>query len=213
MNMKNKIITVLVLAGLMVVTSAKATTVVFDNITGITHTGQDNLAAIGPIYGSFTSAGTAQQLTSLELQLWGPSTFVGAGTITIGLYSDSSTSPGALITSTTILESAISGGYNNYFFSLGNPLLAASARYWIGLSDTGQAVGWAWTHDVSGPGVSGEWIAHSGSPGVWDNPPNGGYMMKVVEDVRTNGVPDAGSTASLLGLALAGLIGLRRKLA
>jgi hypothetical protein len=214
--MKNKIITVVVVAGLMAVTSAKATTIVFDNITGIPTSGHDSVSGIGPIYGSFTSAGTAQTLTSLELRLWA-ATSPGAGTLSIGLYSDSSTSPGVLIaTLGTMSDSSFLSGYNNYNFSLSQSL-AASTRYWIGLTDSGQSAYWAWTADVSGPGVANEYIDHlnvAGSPQVWINPPNGGYMMQVVENVPDNGrVPDAGSTAALLGLAVASLVGLRRKLA
>jgi len=192
----------LVLAGLMVVTSAKATTI-YDNL-GAVSGGGDPVWLFGP-YDSFTSAGTDQALTGLQFALSGSGL---AGTLTVGLYGDSSATPGALITTLGMIDTTtITTGVNDYTLALlSHPVLTANTRCWIGLSDTDH-VRWAWTSSWSGVGVASEYFANS--TGVYANKPNGPYMMQLT----TGSVPDVGSTASLLGLAVAGLIGLRRKLA
>jgi hypothetical protein len=199
------LIKTLVVAGLAFATSAKAQ--IYDNL-GAAVTGADVVSALGPLYDSFTSPGTAQAITSLQLALGGDN---ASGTLTVGLYSDSSTFPGALITTLgTINDTTISSGINDYTVSLlSNPVLAASTRYWIGLMDTDD-VTWAWSLDISGPGVSGEFLANQN--GVFANAGNGPYLMDL-NGSNVSSVPDAGSTASILGLGFAGLMALRRKMA
>jgi len=199
------LIKTLIVVGLAFATSAKAQ--IYDNL-GATPTSDDPVSLFGPLYDSFTSPGTAQAITSLQLALGGDNS---SGTLTVGLYSDSSTSPGALITTLgTINDTTIGAGFNDYTVSLlSNPVLATSTRYWIGLVDTDD-VTWAWSLDTSGPGVSGEFFANQN--GVFANSGNGPYMMDLnVGNVSS--VPAAGSTASILGLGFAGLMALRRKTA
>jgi hypothetical protein len=202
----NVLIKTLVLAGLVASASSTKAIPIYDNL-GAASGGADPVAPYGPLYDSFTSSGSIQAITGLQLALYGPG---GAGTITVGLFSDSSTAPGALIaTLGTIDDATISAGINDYTLSLvSDPLLAASTRYWIGLSDTGQSTSWAWSLDVSGTGVSGEYFANQNR--VWPNNTYGPYQMTL----SIGSVPEAGSTtAYLFGLGVAGLVVLRRKLA
>jgi hypothetical protein len=187
------------------ITQSARASAIYDNLSAST-TGSDIINGFGPLYDSFTSAGSSQTISGLDLRLTGvPGT---QGQTTVGLYSDSGTSPGALIAILNIINDAtITAGTNNYSLSLLNmPLLAASTRYWIGLSDTGTAVEWAWSLDTSGVGVSGEYFANAS-----DVFPNdlGPYQMRLS---TSSSVPDAGSTLPLLGFASLGLVALRRKL-
>ena len=195
------------LASLMVTASAKATTV-FDSLGLGSETGRDLISGLGPAYASFTSAGIAQNLTGLTLDLYGSAR---TGTLTIDLYSDSNTYPGALIaTLATKDDSSIAIGYSEYSWSFSGPLLAANTRYWIGLADN-DGVYWAWTSIAGGGGVADEYIAHTGV--TFPNTSAGPYMMQVTTAALPNNgtVPDAGSTGALMGLAVAGLFGLGRK--
>ena len=197
------LIKTLVVAGLALATSAEAQ--IYDNL-GATPSGADPVGSFGPLYDSFTSPGTSTPITSLQIALEGDNS---AGTLTVGLYGDSSTAPGGLITTLgTINDTTIGGGVNDYTVSLlSNPVLAASTRYWIGLSDTDDVV-WSWSSDTSGTGVAGEFFANQN--GVFPNA-DGPYQMDL--NGPSSSVPDAGSTASILGLGFAGLLALRRKLA
>ena len=197
-NMSQNLIKALFMAALMVATSVGATTI-YDNL-GNPASGTGSVFNSGPLYDSFTTPGAADTLNGLELALSGSG---AAGTLTVGLYS----APGALIaTLGTIDETTISSGVHDYVLALSsNPLLAANTRYWIGLSDLGGA-SWAWSAG-GGVGVAGEFFASR--YGTFPNA-YGPFMMKVDYDPR--GLPDAGSTASLLGIAVAALAGLRRKL-
>jgi hypothetical protein len=196
-------------AGLLVSASAGATTL-YDNL-GATPDGADPVVRpSGPLYDSFSSAATPQSLTSLQLELFGPGS---SGTLTVGLYSDTSKSPGSLITTLgTIDDSTITSGYNLYTVSLlSTPTLAANTRYWIGLSDSGTgSEAWSWSLDTTGTGVAGEYFANQ--DGVFPSS-EGAYMMGIFSGPPAPGVPDVGGTGSLLAVALAGLMTLRRKLA
>jgi hypothetical protein len=223
--MANSVVKTLVLTGLLASAISAKAIPIYDSLAAAS-SGSDTVGSSwGPLYDSFTSASSVQEITGLELALYGPSTvgpsvavpaIVGPGTITVNLYSDSSTTPGTLIaTLGTISDASISAGINDYTVSLlSNPLLAASTRYWIGLSDTGDSTGWSWTSDLSGTGVSGEYQAnYAGGSTVRvfaNTAEDGPYQMLLTTAAA---VPDAGSTAYLFGLGLAGLVVLRRKLA
>jgi hypothetical protein len=194
----------LLLASLSIATAAHAQ--IYDNLVQDPD-GADQPSNFGPLYDSFTSPGALTAITGLQLALGGDGT---AGTLTVGLYSDASTSPGALITTLGTFNDTSIVGYNvdTTVSLLSHPMLAPDTRYWIGLVDTGDA-SWAWGPDLSGPGVANEYLANQG--GVF---PNVGepYMMDLVGTSHPS-VPDGMSTAGVLGLAFAGLAGLRRKLA
>jgi len=216
--MANFLVKTLVLTGLVASAISAKAIPIYNNLAA-TSDGTVSVGSSGPLYDSFTSASSVQAITGLELALSGPAEIVGpelvgpsvsvpggtgGGTITVGLYSDSSTVPGTLIaTLATISDASI----NDYTLSLlTDPVLAASTRYWIGLSDTGTSTAWSLSLDLSGTGVSGEYFANQN--GVFPNS-DGPYQMTL----STSPVPDAGSTAYLFGLGVAGLVVLRRKLA
>lgn len=203
---KTCLIRTLVAAGLVFVTAAQAQTV-YNNL-GATPNSADSVSGFGPLFDSFTSLASAESLSSLQLALQGPG---GQGTTAVALYSDSSTAPGALIATLGMIDdTAITSGNNDYIVSLlAEPALAASTRYWIGLSNVVGSVNWSWSTDVSGVGVAGEHFANQN--GVWPANPDGPYMMELGESPSV--VPDGGSTACLLGLGVAGLVVLRRRLA
>jgi hypothetical protein len=184
---------------LLVGASASSTKAIpiYDNLEA-GYYGYDSVGAAGPTYDSFTSSGSIQAITGLQLALYGRG---GAGTITVGLFSDSSTAPGALIaTLATIDDTTISAGLNDYTLSLlSDPLLAAGTRYWIGLSDTGTSTEWSWSLDVSGTGVSGEYFANAS--GVAPNS-DGPYQMTL----STSVVPEPSAWA-MVAMGICTLLG------
>jgi len=212
----NSVVKTLVLIGLVASAMSARAVPIYNNL-GATSDGSDPIGSFGPLYDSFTSSSSVQAITGLSLALSGvpqvsviaESSVADGGILTVGLYSDSGTTPGALIaTLATISDATIGPGINDYTITLlTDPVLAANTRYWIGLSDTGDSTGWSDSLDLSGPGVSGEYFANEN--GVFPNS-DGPYQMTVTVG---SPVPDAGGTAYLLGLGVAGLVVLRRKLA
>ena len=190
----------LVIGGLIAFAASTRATVIYDGLSFAG--GADSIAGFGPLYDSFTSAGSSQIITGLKLKLGGRRG--GPGQITVGLFSDSGTSPGALIATLGIINDATITETNVYSLSLFSmPLLAASTRYWIGLSDTG-ATAWTYPADKFGVGVSGEYFANQQGVG-----PNiyGAYQMEL-----SVSIPDSGSTACLLGFGVVVLVVMRRSL-
>jgi len=161
--------------------------------------------ALGPCYASFTSSAQGGTLSGLQLKLaeFPP----GPGTLTVGLYADDSTSPGALVAPLgTFDDTQLLSGYHDYTVTLTSlPALTPNTRYWIGLSDTGGA-GWAFSTDTPGPGVGTEYAAIS--VGFFVNSTDGALQMQVTE---TQAAPDGGATAGLLGLACLGLVSFRHR--
>lgn len=113
-----------------------------------------------------------------------------AGTTSVDLYSDSSTSPGGLVANLgtipdypyiTLVDVTLAS----------NPVLSAGTRYWIGLSSTDSTNLWSWTTDTSGVGVNGEFFDNQN--GVAPNNPDGGYQMQV----GVNGTVVYDSTAAV----------------
>lgn len=156
-----------VFVGAMAVNSANAANIIYSNL-GAASSGSDLEASLSPNYNSFTSAAFEQILIGLELALSGPG---GTGIINIGLYNDSNTSPGTLVTTLgTINDSSIISGVNDYSLSLNsNPVLAPSTRYWIGLLDTTGTEGWSYSIDISGTGVAGQYWKSAGTSAVIAN--------------------------------------------
>ena len=95
-------------------------------------------------------------------------------------------------------------------FPIGSPIaLAPSTRYWIQLSSTDESGStWAWSTDVSGPGVAGEFFANSG--GVFPNDPDGPYQMRVSGTASV--VPEPSTASLALGLFSCGALMLRRRI-
>jgi len=211
----------LVFTALVLANSAKAN-VIYDNLEAIA-VGAEPVATWrgGPLYASFSSSASAEELTGVQLALSGY--YSGSGAVTVGLYSDSSTAPGALIAPLGIVSySQLTGAIEDYTLSLwANPVLTASTRYWIGLSDPVNlySASWAYSYDISGTGVAGEYFKNA--KGVFANssmfsgngPYTWAFQMKLSTGSSSVPVPDTVSTVYLLGLGFAGLVGLRRKLA
>jgi hypothetical protein len=198
---------VLAVAGLALATSSQADTL-YDNLTpGVSSAG---VASAGNLrlYDSFSTSSSSETLNGVQLDLSGLN---APGTLTVALFGDSSTAPGTLIANLgTISDSSIGSGVNDYTLSLSStPLLAADTRYWIGLSDnSADTVQWSYAASDAGTGVSTEYNDYIG--GVSLNSAFTPYQMQIT---ATPSVPDAGLTASLLGLGFSGLLALRRKLA
>jgi MYXO-CTERM domain-containing protein len=117
-----------------------------------------SIYSVGPIYESFSTGANTGALSLLELSLavgFSDSTYG----ITVGLYSDSSTSPGSLITTlATIPDSSLSTVPTLTNVSLSsNPLLTSGTRYWIGLSAGGPGQ-WNYSITPGGTGVAGEYF-------------------------------------------------------
>ena len=181
----------LVIAILALAASAKAQ-VVFDDL-GDSIIGADSISTYSQDV-SFTSAASAQSLTGIELGL---SDGGRPGTLTVGLYSDSGTYPGALISTLGTLNDAVLGaGPAVYSVSvLTDPVLAPNTRYWIGLRDTGD-VDWDFTHDSAGIEQTTEYH-FVGGQGVQAN---GDYLMEV--STSPGSVPDAGNVTFIAAFGL-----------
>jgi hypothetical protein len=171
-----------------------ADTVVYDNLSE-SSAGADGVGFVGPLFDSFTS-GPAGPLTGLQLMLSGDDT--SSGTLDVGLFADSSTSPGQLMAALgTIRDSALSETPATYNISLtATPLLTTGTLYWIGLygTTTGE---WSYDYDDSGIGVANDYFANQ--LGVFSNI-NDPYQMSVT----TEGASTVPEPASFL-LVAAGL--------
>jgi hypothetical protein len=133
------------------IAAANAQTVLFGNL----NSSVKGYFPIGPIYASFSTGSSAVNLTDVKLQL----EFLDGAPMgfSVGLYADSSTTPGGLIeTIGSMNDSAISGNGAAYDFPVSPGIaLAVNTRYWIGLSANngeGSNTGWALTGSTSGTG-------------------------------------------------------------
>jgi hypothetical protein len=155
------------------------------------------------LYDSFTTPSLAERLIDLKLILNGDP--ASSGTVDVGLYSDSATTPGALLTNLgQVSDSALARTLAIYDVTLNaRPLLAPLTRYWIGLTGTTTA-GWSWSLDISGPGVSDEFFSNpSGTLPTYE----GAYQMALTG--QPVAVPEP-ATALLIGVFLA-LLGLAQR--
>ena len=155
--------------------SMHAGIIVYDS-TGQASNGADSLTQ-GALYDSFSTGANSGTLSELVLLLDGDQT--SAGSIAVGLYADSSISPGALMTTLgTINDSSLTAGLSLVTVTLGTqPALSTGTRYWIGLVGTSSTGHWSYTFDTSGIGVNGEFA--SNFTGTFPNNPDGGYQMEV----------------------------------
>lgn len=164
----------------------------------------------GPLYDSFsTGTGSGFQLTSVQLLLSNGGG--SAGTTSIGIYNNdagtSPPSPGSLFaTIGTVTDSSLSGTAGVRNVSLGSPLsLAASTRYWVGLSTSNNAsMQWWYAASGTGTGVANEFF--SNSTGNYANAGDRPYQMLVTV------VPEPSLYAlALVGLAFGGSVVFRRR--
>jgi hypothetical protein len=166
--------------------------------------GSDSISIFGPLYDSFSTGAGGFSLADVKVLISAnPST----GSISVGLYSDSSTSPGGLLTTIgTRTDNTLPSSLSVVDFPLGSPYsLGASERYWLGIASTdGSTAVWAWALDQTALGVAGEYFAAGKS--VYPNNFTGPYQMAL----SSTAVPLPGALL-LLGPALAGLAAIRRR--
>ncbi|MBU6222302.1 MAG: hypothetical protein KGR24_06065 [Planctomycetes bacterium] len=164
----------------------------------------------GPLYDSFsTGTGSGILLTGVQLLL--SKSGGSSGTTSIGIYNNdagtSPPSPGSLFaTIGTVTDSSLSGTASVWNVSLGSSLsLAASTRYWVGLSTNNNAsTQWWYAASGTGTGVANEFF--SNSTGNFVNTNDRPYQMLVTV------VPEPSLYAlALVGLASGGLSMFRRR--
>src|SRR5581483_4195163 len=120
-----------------------------------------------PQYQSFSTPGSVFLLADVQLLLTGPGSSDTAS-FTVGLYADSSTSPGTLLnTLGTLTDNSVPGsGFTIEDFSFSPISLSANTRYWIGISSSnGSLAEWSlgFGPTAGDVGVAGEFTDDSGS--------------------------------------------------
>ena len=168
--------------------SAVKAEVLFDNL-GYPSVGADGALAHGPLYASFSTVG-ANTLTDVSL-LIGADNPNDGGTFTIGLFSDSSTSPGSLLTALGTFDDFQLSSSLAVFSDSVSYSLSAGTRYWIGISSSDGSVYWSYEADDLGLGVAGEFYDNQG--GVSLNS-DGAYQMELVAGT----VPEPSSWAMMV---------------
>ena len=145
------------LACLFFLAGAAGATVLYDNL-GATPAYPYPLADFGPLlFNSFSTGAGGFNLSQVDLLVAG-SDSPGAGSFSVGLYSDASTSPGSLLTTIgTVSDSALTSTPSVATFNLPSPYsLAAGTRYWVGLASADSVAAWMYSYE-GGVGVAGEY--------------------------------------------------------
>jgi hypothetical protein len=181
--------------------------IIHDNL-GAASDGADDVAGFGPFAASFTSSSSIESLTEVKLLLTNNGS-AGTGSVVVSLLADSSTAPGASLTTIgTIDDSAVTSSLSVFDLTLASPFaLAASTRYWIQVATSnGSTTRWSWSGDTSGTDVAGEYFANQN--GVFDST-QGPYQMQVI----TGTASAAPEPSTLVGASLAtiGALALRRR--
>jgi len=180
MTRSSRVLFCLAFAAACLCATTAGATAIYDNLNSFTN-GIDGVTNgnIGPLADSFSTGATGFSVSDVWLKLDGDP--ASAGSITITLASDSSTAPGATLTTIgTMSDSGLTASLANYDFVLGSPfVLAPNTRYWVEVSGTTSA-GWAWSLDQTAAGVPGEYFFNElpGNPGTHPNI-DGPYQMQV----------------------------------
>jgi hypothetical protein len=137
-------------AALMAFT-ANAQTVLYGNLNATIGT-YFQVSSKGPLYNSFSTGTAGLLLTDVKVYLDLADSPIG--TVTVGLFSDSSIFPGSQIkVLATINDSSVVSNGGVFDIPV-NPgiALAANTRYWIGMTASGSAIQWASTFTTTGTG-------------------------------------------------------------
>jgi hypothetical protein len=165
----------------------------------------DSIQSFGPLADSFSTGPSGFILSNVQVLVSGDNT--SAGSFSVLLLADNSTSPGAsLLTLGTASDSSLSSSPAALSFST-TYFLDPNTRYWIELiAGAGGTSGlWAWTQDQSAQGVAGEYVFNVA--GVFSSV-EGPYQM----ELSGSAVPEPG-TLVLFGSGLIGsLVAIRRRL-
>jgi len=176
----------------------------YDNL-GSAQDGSDPILSFGPLANSFTTGAEGGLLSGIAALLKNDSAAI-VGDLHVSLHADSANGPGAELLSLGVLSSAgiSTDAFGRYSFTPSAPFaLAANTTYWVEIEAASpNAVEWAWSGDLTAPGVAGQ----STYSGIYGLSPNGpAYQMAV-----TTAVPEPAS-ALLLALGLGAFTVLRRR--
>ncbi len=206
---------VLALAATVVLTlsSVADADIIYDNIspsTGATSGGSASISSSdhGPLADSFSTGAGSSMLTDLKL-LVAAATPTDGDSFNVLLLSDSSTSPGSVLTTLrTVSDSSLTTTLSTVDIMLSTPyLLAANTRYWIELSSLSTSGVWSFTTTNVGIGVANEYNFYAGS--VSANSAFTPYQMTVT----TSAVPvPEPSSLGLCAIGIAVLAIARRHL-
>jgi hypothetical protein len=137
------------------------------------------------------------------------------GMLNVGVYADSSTSPGALLDSLgTIEDSSLTTSPAEYAIPV-TPFPLATGRYWIVISSSdSSSAAWSMTDIVTGAGVSSEYFGDPFDGYVLNS--NTGYpapFNQVAFEMQVDGIAPEPSTILFGAIGLAMLAAYRRRVA